>query len=174
MHRFRPRWPEDWSDWVPLPPDEFSYRNALDLIAYAEQDPFTMRQTWPDVWHLDSEGRWQCASRGSSLDGVQQFASRPKEMLACRNVSLGTVCPDYWVMLEPRQRWRRERCEVDEHDAACFVTLRQHLPRAGVTLLDVVITDEDERWWSLHEWTTGSTAWTFAPAATLVVDRTHP
>lgn len=33
----------------------------------------------------------------------------------------------------------------------------------GVTLLDVVIIHDDFKWWSLHEITCGTTAWTFEP-----------
>lgn len=96
-------------------------------------------------------------------------------MLECRltsvgqpcPTSVGQPCPDYWVVLEPRHRWDPDRYEVTEGDAQAFVGLRRELARLGVTLLDVVVFDEDLHWWSLHELTSGSTAWNFGP-------ETHP
>lgn len=141
---------------------DFTFRDARDVARFAALDPLTTWYTWPEVWHLDNEGRWHCCSRGSSLDSVRRFAKAPSQMLGCRLVPTDQPCPDYWVVLEPRQRWRLSRPEVNEGDAQAFVVLRRGLAGFGVTLLDVVVFDDDFHWWSLHELTSGTTAWTFA------------
>lgn len=165
MHSYQPQWQEDDSE-SPLPcPSDFQFRDARDVAAYAALDRLTTWYTSPHVWHLDATGDWCCCSKGSSLDSVRRFAERPESMLACRRVSVGQPCPDYWVVLEPRHQWDHDCYEVTEGDAESFVVLRRELTRHGVTLLDVVVFDEDFHWWSLHELTSGSTAWNFAPEA---------
>jgi hypothetical protein len=62
------------------------------------------------------------------------------------------------VIVESRQPWQ-DWYEVVEGDAAAFVELRRGLGRYGVTLLDIVILNEENQWWSLHELTTGTTTW---------------
>jgi len=84
-------------------------------------------------------------------------------MLQCRLVPTDEPCPDYWVVIEPRQRWHGDRYDVTEGDAQAFIALRSSLARFGITLLDVVIINEEFQWWSLHELTSGTTAWNFAP-----------
>jgi hypothetical protein len=163
MHSYKQRWSDDRADEPLATPADFTFRDALDVAGYAEIDPLTTWYTWPDVWHLDHEGQWQCCSRGCTLDSVRTFARAPAEMLACRLSPVDPPCPDNWVIVEPRQRWRFERPEVNEDDARAFAKLRVGLARFGVTLLDVVVFDGDFHWWSLHELTSGATAWTFAP-----------
>ena len=163
MHSYQPRWPEDRTDWEPPSPANFTYRDARDVAEFASIEPLTTWRTWPEVWHLDHTGRWCCCSKGSSLDSVRRFAETPERMLECRLESTGEPCPDYWVVLEPRRKWHPDRHEVTEEDAHSFSVLRRSLALFGITLLDVVIFHEDFRWWSLHELTFGSTAWTFEP-----------
>lgn len=117
-------------------------------------------RTWPEVWHLDSVGRWCCCSKGSSLDSVRRFAEHPAEMLACRRVRTGQHCPDNWVVIEPQHPWRNDRYDVTE-GAAAFLSLRSSLAPLGANLLDVLVFHQEHRWWSLHELTSGTTAWTF-------------
>jgi hypothetical protein len=165
MHAYQPQWPEDHSDWESPSPTTFRYRDALDVVAYAELDPLTTWYTYPHIWHLDDEGEWRCCSKGSSLDSVQRFAENPEWMLECRLTPVDPPCPDNWVILEPRQRWHRpDRYDVSEDDARAFLELRRRLAEFGITLLDVVVLTEDFRWWSLHELTSGTTAWTSTSA----------
>ena len=163
MHSYQPQWPADRAGREPLSAADFTYRDASDVARYAAQEPLTTWYTWPEVWHLDEEGRWHCCSRGSSLDSVRRFAEAPEHMLHCRRTSTGQRCPNYWVVLEPRHPWMSKRYEVTEGDAEAFITLRRGLVQFGVTLLDVVVFDEDHHWWSLHELTCGTTMWTFEP-----------
>ena len=127
-------------------------------MRFAELDPVTTWRTWPQLWHLDDDGMFCCESAGSSLDSVRTFAARPDELLACRETDLGCLCPDRWVMIESRHEWHRW-CRVGKGDVDSFVTLRRTLAGNGITLLDVVVFDQDRHWWSLHELTSGSTTW---------------
>lgn len=163
MHSYQRQWPDDGSDWTPPSPSDFRFRDARDVATFAAMDALTTWYTYPHVWHLDRSGRWHCCSKGSSIDSVRRFAEAPEYMLECRLTSVDHPCPDYWVVLEPRHRWDPECYEVTEGDAQAFVVLRRELARLGVTLLDVVVFDEDFHWWSLHELTSGSTEWTFGP-----------
>lgn len=81
-------------------------------------------------------------------------------MVDCRLVPTGVPCGNDWVVIEPRHPWADDG-EVYEHDAARFVRLRSSLARRGIRLLDVVVFDQTPRWWSLHELTSGTTAWDF-------------
>lgn len=131
MHRYEPGWAEDPADWILPDPVDFTYRDAYDIAAFVALDPTMSRATYPQVWHLDHEGRWCCYSKGSSLDSVRRFAETPEQMLACRRTRLPEPCPDFWVMIEPRQRWRGDRYEPTEADAQAFASLRRALDAAG-------------------------------------------
>lgn len=79
-------------------------------------------------------------------------------MLACREIEADGPCPDRWLVIEPRHPWQ-DAYDVGEGDAQAFVTLRRGLARHGVTLVDVVIFDEELRWWSMHELSSGTMDW---------------
>jgi len=161
MHAYQPLWPDDRHDWDPPSPADLTYRDALDVGAFAATDPLVTWRTWPEIWHLDALGRWCCCSKGSSFDSVQRLAEWPTEMVACRTVSTGQCCPDNWVVIEPRHPWHDDPYDVTEGDAAAFLSLRSSLASLGVNLLDVLVFHQEHRWWSLHELTSGTTAWTF-------------
>lgn len=158
MHTFQPCWPEDCSDW-PLPDfNDFRFASAHDVVAFCELEPATTWRTWPEFWHLDLDGMFTCSSKGSSLDNVRRLAADPWHLLDCRLTELGYPCPDRWVMLEARHPYH-DCYEVNESDAEAFLTLRRELAEVGVTLLDTVVFDQEHRWWSLHELTTGTPEW---------------
>jgi hypothetical protein len=158
MHAFVPRWDDSASVY---PPDigEFRFHSALDVIRYCEQDRTSTWRTWPELWHLDDSGAFVCYSKGSSFESVRTFAERPADLLRCRDFDVDDSCPDWWVVIEARHPYTEDRYRVDEGDAAAFVELRRGLARRGVTLLDVVILNQDNQWWSLHEITTGTPSW---------------
>jgi hypothetical protein len=158
MHMFHPRWPEDLSGW-PLPDfDDFRFKSADDVVSFAELEPASTWRTWPELWHLDRDGKFTCSSKGSSFNSVRTYAERPGYLLECRQTYLGYDCPDRWVMIESRHPID-DAYEVTEGDVAAFVTLRRRMDELGVTLLDVVVFDQDRHWWSLHELTAGTTTW---------------
>ena len=111
------------------------------------------------MWHLDERGAFRCSSRGSSFDSVHTFAKRPAEMLRCREIELDQPCPARWLVIESRREGRRHSYRPDEGDAQAFVKLRRGLDGHGITLLDVMVFDQEFHWWSLHELTTGSLTW---------------
>jgi hypothetical protein len=155
MHTFQPRWGDSAHDGPPEIGD-FLFTSTLDVVRYAELDRASTWRTWPELWHLDDTGAFRCYSKGSSCDSVRTFAKRPAELLRCRDFDVDDSCPDRWVIIEPRHP--ELRCyRVDEGDAAAFVKLRRALARRRVTLLDVIILNEENQWWSLHELTTGTT-----------------
>ena len=157
MHTYQPRWTDDPS--YPLPRlTDFRFGDALDVARYAELDPVLTWRTYPDVWHLDDEGAFRCESKGSSFDSVRRFAAEPRHMLACRQTKVGYPCPDRWLVIEPRHPWMHWY-RVDEGDAQAFIDLRRGLHELGITLLDVMVFDQECRWWSLHELTSGTTRW---------------
>jgi len=127
MHRFTPKWPENLRDRKPLLPSDFTYRDALDVVHYAEREPLALWSTRPDVWHLDSGGRWHCAGNGSTLDSIQRYANDPGSLLECRWYEPRVDCPDFWVIVEPRQLWLRSPVEVTEEDARAFMAVRRAL-----------------------------------------------
>jgi hypothetical protein len=91
-------------------------------------------------------------------------------MLGCRETPVYPPCPNNWVMLEPRHPYQEDEYEVSEEDARAFIILRGRLAVYGISLLDVVVFDQDRHCWSLHELTSGTTAWTF-PTQPAAVDR---
>lgn len=159
MHTYQRRWPEDFSDWAGPDLTELQFRDAHDLARYAELEPVLAWRTWPEVWHLDDEGRFRCMSKGSSLDSVRRFAEHPEDMLACREVPVEPPCPNRWLVIEPRHPWLDDCYEVSEDDARAFLRLRRRLARHDIVLLDVVVFNQEFQWWSLHELTNGSTTW---------------
>lgn len=164
MHRYERQWPDDRSDWEIPRPWDHTYRDARGVAEFASLDPLTLCRTWPEVWHLDDTGTVRCCSKGSSIDSVRRFAEWPSHMLDCRLTDLGEECPDFWVVVETRREWHKDRWDVTESDAQAFLSLRSSLAGYGITLLDVVIFREDFRWWSLHELTSGTTTWRFEPS----------
>jgi hypothetical protein len=164
MHRYEPKWPHDRPDWEPPSPWDVTFRDAHDVADYASLEPLTTWYTYPHCWHLDEGGRVHCCSKGSSFDSIRRLAREPAEMVRCRlNPPEDGPCPDFWYVIEPRHPWSVDGDEVTDTDAAAFLSLRRSLGYFGITLLDVVIVTEDFRWWSLHELTSGTTAWSFEP-----------
>jgi hypothetical protein len=161
MHTYQRRWPEDTTDWKFPDFEDYRFRDAHEVARYAELDPVLAWRTWPDVWHLDDEGRFSCSSKGSSLDSVHRFAERPADMLDCREVPVDSPCPSHWLVIEPRHPWLGDRYQVTEDDARAFLRLRRGLSKHGIALLDVVVFDQEFHWWSLHELTSGTATWKF-------------
>ena len=160
MHTFTPRWSEAWRDDHDPNPFDHLFRDAADLAAFAELDRLSLWRTWPEIWHLDSDGFFTCMTKGTTSLTVRSIADRPQTILGCR-LAPSPDCPDNWVILEHRMAWQRDGMDVTDIDATAFVRLRRELAEFGITLLDVVIVNDDLRWWSLEEMVNGSTAWAF-------------
>src|SRR5207253_2798086 len=114
---------------------------------------------WPEVWHLDETGTFTCYYQGSSCDSVTRWARDPSDLERSRRVGLANGgCADRWLIVDSRPVRFRE--PPDEGDAWAFLSLRRHLAGTGIELVDAVVFDDDGHWWSLHELTCGTTAWT--------------
>jgi hypothetical protein len=158
MHTYTKRWNDDERDYDQPSYDDFHFRGLDDLIRWAELDRTTAWRTWPEIWHLDDDGAFRCGSKGSSFEGVHTYAKEPGRLLDCRWYMPRDDCPDRWLIIEARHPWD-EPYRVDESDAAAFLELRHGLEEYAITLLDVVVFDQEFHCWSLHELTTGSTTW---------------
>ena len=157
MHQFNPRWDDSSAEGPDL--GDFQFSETRDVIDYCEQDRASLWRTWPEMWHLDDEGRLRCSTHGSSiLCSVQDYADNPRKFMAGRRIDVGHPCPSRWVMIEPRHELD-EHYAVTEADAEAFVRLSKACDHRGITLLDVVILNQDPCWWSMRELTTGTTAW---------------
>ena len=157
MHRYDAGWNPD----RPSVPDieSFRFNDAMDVAAFAEVGATTGWKTWPDVWHVDDDGEFQCCNRGSSLDSIRRWAGNPSGLLRAREVGVAeTGCAPRWLILETRRRWM-DPAPVTELDARAFLRLREILAGVAVRLVDCMIFDDALHWWSLHELTSGSTRW---------------
>lgn len=122
------------------------------------------RLTYPEVWHLDDLGGFKCGFNGSSNDSIHRWAEDPWALHRWRVEGLlDGGCTTRWVIVEPRPHWRHREGVMSESDAEAFLRVRRGLSMIGVTLLDAMIFDDENHWWSLHELTTGSLDW---PGAT--------
>jgi len=157
MHTYPHRWTDDTEV-----PDLESYRftDALDVVALAELDRTQGWKTWPEVWHLDDEGRLRCAFRASSGQTLQRWADDPRPLRRSRAEGLADGgCPDRWLIVDSRPCGLSFRAGVDESDPAAFLAIRRDLATIGLTLVDAVVFDDQGHWWSMHELTSGTTRW---------------
>lgn len=150
------------TDGMPTSPsiETFRFHCAEDVVRFARHNPSIGATTWPETWHLGEDGQLCCYQKGSSIDSIHSLAEDPAALLEVRAAgSREGACTDRWVLVDSRPRWFSDAGTVDEADAAAFLTLRASLGRGGIELLDAVVFDDQRHWWSLHELTTGSTAW---------------
>jgi hypothetical protein len=153
-------------DSVSEPPSiaTYRFRDALDVVHYAQVEHTIGWKTWPEAWHLDDAGVFRCYHRGTSLDTLVRWADDPMPLLRSRTEGLlSGGCGDSWVIIDSRPRGLGE--PVGEQDAKAFLDLRQTLRSVGVHLADAVVFDDACHWWSMQELTTGATRWT-VPSAT--------
>lgn len=138
----------------------FRFNDALDLVAYAELDATIGWKTWPEAWHLDAAGLFECYYKASSCDSLVRWARDPSGLYRSRREGLARGgCTQRWVIVDSRPVWLNDPPIVSEADAEAFLRVRRHLRRVGVHLLDCVVFDDDGHWWSMHELTSGTTAW---------------
>ncbi|MGH9212650.1 MAG: hypothetical protein ACRD2C_18575 [Acidimicrobiales bacterium] len=144
------------------PIDSVCFTDARQVVARAQVDTCIGWMTWPEVWHLDGEGRFCCYFKGSSLDSLRGWADDPSPLRRSRLEGLrGGGCADHWVVVDSRPSWRYPAMRVGEPDVEALIQVRQALEPLGVGLLDVVIFDDRQHWWSLHELSSGTTRWEF-------------
>ena len=138
--------------------DEMQFRGVLDVVAHAEQNLSIGLNTWPEVWHLDGEGRLTCAGPRSSCNTIKRWARDPSDLFRVRRDRQVPACGDNWLIVDSRNVFYDPPI-VDEGDIEAFVVLRRKLRTVGVHLVDAVVFDDSGHWWSLHELTTGTLTW---------------
>jgi hypothetical protein len=122
MHTYQRRWPEDLSNWTGPDLEGLRFRDACHVAQYVELDPVLAWRTWPEVWHLDDEGKFRCCSRGSSLDSVHRFAKRPSDMVRCRDEPVDPVQIDGLssnLVIHGSETGTRCRRMTPEHSSDC-------------------------------------------------------
>jgi hypothetical protein len=159
VHTFPKRW--DWNDPLPYPVTEAdTFRCAEDVVAKASVWPLYGRQTVPEVWHLDPEGHHLCGWRASSLCSLIRWADEPfwlnQHLLHTR--ADGCTC-SRWAIVDSRPTELPIRDPVSEADARAFTALRKRLAEDDVDLVDAVVFDDQQHWWSMRELTLGTTSW---------------
>lgn len=139
----------------------FTFNDALDVVGYAELDATIGWKTWPEIWHLDSDGRFQCYYKGCTGESLVRWARKPADLRDLRAMASERPegCTDRWLIVDSRPLWLNEPPTVDEADARAFLTIRRRMGRLGVTVVDAVVFDDEGHWWSMHELTAGTTAW---------------
>lgn len=137
---------------------------AEDVVAKASVWPLLGRATYPEVWHLDSDGHYVCGWSASSLCTLVRWAEEPEWLQTHLTHARDDGCEHVrWVIVDSRPTELPSRQPVNEADARAFVTLQRNLAEFGIDLLDAVVFDDRQRWWSLRELCRGSTDWQ-APA----------
>jgi hypothetical protein len=148
---------------VVAPPslETFRFKCAEDVAAFAAYNPYIGSATWPEVWHLDEQGRFACYYKASSGDSLECWAADPYPLLRSREEGLRSGgCASDWLIVESRPAYRTRRgAVVTEHDTDDFLELQEQLDEVGVRLVDAIIFDDACHWWSMRELTTGSTHW---------------
>ena len=149
MGIYLPLW--DQPDHEPPRFDDYRFGSPDDVIEWARRERTIPWKTWPDVWHLDETGALRCGSKGSSGDNVRRWATDPHHLLVSRGIGLAEGgCGPNWLVVETRQPFHDVGAPT-ELDAQAFVEVRQALAGVGVNLIDVMIFDDTNRVWSMHD-----------------------
>jgi hypothetical protein len=130
----------------------FRFRAPLDVVEFARHDRNIGWATWPEVWHLDEDGRFRCYFKASSLDRLVRWADKPWPLHRSRQEGLQSAegCAPNWLIIENRTHARTD-IPPSELDAHAYLVVREDLASIGVHLVDVMIFDGDFHWWSLHD-----------------------
>lgn len=168
MHTYEALWDADVVDVPDL--DDYRFNDALDVVAYAQHERCIGWRTWPEVWHLDASGKFQCYFAASTLSSLDDWATYPYDLLASRYHGLRSSegCADRWLVIDSRPKWMMDgdlKSSVCEDDVRAFCEVRQSMADIGVHLVDVMVFDDQRHWWSLHELTSRTTTWSKEPPA---------
>ena len=148
--------PMRW-DGRAVPLSEARLLGPRDIVDRAAHEPILGGVTWPESWHLDRSGAFQCGHRGSTLESARTWADDPRSLLRTRREGLSSPegCPPDWLIIDsrPRAMWGGE--PIGEADARAYLLIRSALAAVGVRLLDLMIFDDDRNWWSIGQLLSG-------------------
>ena len=159
MHTYPKLWTWDDRGSYPVTEDD-TFVCAEDIVAKASVWPMFGRATYPDVWHLDEAGHTDCGWSASSMCTLVRWADEPKWLRTHLVHSREDGCEHTrWVIVDSRPTEFPIRDAVSEADAQAFHTLRANLSELGIDLVDAVVFDDQQHWWSMRELTLGTTSW---------------
>jgi hypothetical protein len=139
--------------------EEFRFLSPLDVAEWARYNEYIGHRTYPEIWHLDLQGQFQCYTPGYSTNSLQRWAADPQSLFISREHGLAAGdCPNRWLIIETLVPWR-DHIAPNEADAYAFGFLRSSLATVGVELVDAVMFDNTHHWWSMNEMVTGSLDW---------------
>jgi hypothetical protein len=152
---------------------DFTYRDAHDVVQFAERSPMLSGAANCESWHLGRDGAFTCGTNGTALDSLRQWASNPERLVqSFLEFRTRGTCTPRWVIVDERSAaYPGDNPAPSEADIEHFMRLRYQLEVVGITLLDAVIFDGAERWWSICELLTGSCEWGAAPFPHVDVSR---
>lgn len=142
--------------------DDFEFHDARDVARFAERAPLLTGAPNCASWHLGRDGRFSCGTNGTALDSMREWAVEPERLVQTflEFRKQGTCTPD-WIVVDERPPG--DAPEPGEADVEHFMRLRYQLEVAGIRLMDAVIFDGGDRWWSMCELLTGTTTWNDRP-----------
>ncbi len=159
MHTYPQLWSDGARPEFPITSDDV-FTCAEDVVAKAALWPLMGRATFPEVWHLDPDGHYECGWQASSLDTLVGWAEEPEWLQTHLWHSRADGCRhDRWVIVDSRPTELPTRERVGELDAWAFGRLRHDLARSGINLVDAVVFDDRQHWWSMRELTMRTTSW---------------
>lgn len=159
MHTYPQLWSDEAVPEFPITGDDI-FTCAEDVVAKASRWPLFGRATFPEIWHLDRDGHYVCGWQASSLCTLVGWVEEPELLETHLWHSRTDGCRhDRWIIVDSRPTVFDSRGRVSEADAKAFVELGRRLARSGIDLLDAVIFDDLQHWWSLRELTRGTTDW---------------
>lgn len=159
MHTYPQLWSAEEPPDFPITSEDV-FRCAEDVVAKASLWPLMGRSTCPEVWHLDPDGHYECGWRASSMCTLVRWAEEPEWLQTHLFHSRADGCRhDRWVIVDSRPTELPFRERVGEQDAWAFDRLRRDLAHSGIDLVDAVIFDDRQHWWSMRELTTRTTTW---------------
>jgi len=161
MHTYEPLWTDDQRTWKYVGGEPV--RGVEDIARAAPHDPGFGRTTYPETLHLDAEGRFRCYMNMSSFEGLRRWEADLRSLDDAWDLGAGRRCGANWLIIESRQRWMHDGPSIDERDARAFLTVKKAMAEVGMNILDVIIANDQNQWWSLHELTMGTTEWSFVP-----------
>lgn len=159
MHTYPKGWTSEWPTEYPVSASD-TFHRAEDIVATASVWPLMGRATYPEVWHLDAAGHYVCGWLASSLCTLVRWAEEPRWLRTHLRHARADGCDnDRWVIVDSRPTGFPGREPVSEADGRAFLAIQRDLSQLGIDLLDAVVFDDAQHWWSMRELAHGSTTW---------------
>jgi hypothetical protein len=133
---------------------DFRFTSPSTVMEWARRDRWVKSKTHAYIFHLNVDGKFCCYSRAPSGESIFDWAEDAADLLRARRCGLASRggCPPNWLIVETRAQGSPNLEVVpSEGDVEAFLEVREVVTEVGVHLVDDVIFDQTNRWWSLHE-----------------------